>query len=74
MSDAQLRKWAETWTRAGRELEAIKRRELRAMSDEQAKEAALDVLSLSLPEDLAPRCSSGLVDQQRWFARIRARK
>ena len=74
MSDAQLRKWAETWARAGTELEAIKRRELQAMSDEDAKEAALDVLSMPLPEDLPPRPGSGLVDQQRWFARIRARR
>ena len=74
MSDAQLRKWAETWARAGVDLEAIKRHELQAMSDEDAKEAALDVLSMPLPEDLPTRPGSGLVDQQRWFARIRARK
>ena len=72
MSDAQLRKWAETWARAGMELEAMKRRELQAMSDEDAKAAALDLLSMPLPEDLPPRAGSGLVEQQRWFAAIRA--
>jgi hypothetical protein len=74
MSDARLREWAETWARAGVELQAIKRRELQAMSDTDAKEAALDLLSMHLPEDLPTRSGSGLVDQQRWFARIRARK
>ena len=74
MSDALLRMWVETWARAGPELEAIKRRELEAMTDEQAREAALDMLSLPLPVDLPPSLESGLVEQQRWFSRDHPKK
>ena len=35
MSGADLKRWAETWDRAGRELARIRRRELEAMTDEQ---------------------------------------
>jgi hypothetical protein len=70
MSDALIRKWVETWALAGKELEAIKRRELEAMTDEQAREAALDLLTMPLPADLPPRIDSGLVEQQRWFSKL----
>lgn len=74
MSDADLKRWAETWERAGRELEALRRRELQAMTDEQAKAAALDLLTMPLPEDLPPRDGSGLVEQQRLFSKLRTRR
>ena len=74
MSDAELKRWAETWERAGRELDALRRRELQAMTDEQAKVAALDLLTLPLPEDLPPRDGSGLVEQQRRFLRLSNRR
>ena len=62
-----------TWARTGRELEAIRRRELEAMTDEQACEAALDLLTIPLPPDLPPRLVSGLVEQQRWFSKLRSK-
>ena len=71
MSDALLRSWVETWDRAGKELAAIRRRELEAMTDEQAREAAADLLTVPFPPDLPPRLESGLVEQQRWFSKIR---
>ncbi|MBI3370397.1 MAG: hypothetical protein HY017_01400 [Betaproteobacteria bacterium] len=74
MSDEPMRRWIETWKRAGPELEAIRRRELRVLTDEQVCEAALDLLSVPLPADLPPREGSGLVEQQRWFARSRPEK
>lgn len=74
MSDADLKRWAETWERAGRELDALRRRELKAMTDEQAKAAALDLLTIPLPEDLPARDGSGLVEQQRRFARLSTRR
>ena len=36
MSDADLKRWADTWQRAGRELAQIRRRELADMTDEMA--------------------------------------
>ncbi|OGA24905.1 MAG: hypothetical protein A3I02_12905 [Betaproteobacteria bacterium RIFCSPLOWO2_02_FULL_67_26] len=71
MSDAELKRWTETWERAGRELARIRREELASMTDEQAKAAALDLLSMPLPEDLPPRRESGLVEQQRLFSKLR---
>ena len=74
MSDAELKRWAETWERAGRELDALRRRELQEMTDEKAKAAALDLLTVPLPEDLPPRDGSGLVEQQRRFLRLSNRR
>ena len=61
-----MHKWAST----GKELEAIRRRELETMTDRQAREAALDLLTIPLPADLPPRLESGLVEQQRWFSKL----
>jgi len=70
MSDALLRKWVETWKAAGPELAEIERRELEQMTDEEAKEAAIAVLTLPLREDPPDSDGSGLVEQQRWFAKL----
>ena len=74
MSDVDLKRWAETWERAGRELSLIRRRDLEHMTDEQAKAAALDLLNMPLPEGLPPRCASGLVEQQCRFSRLHANR
>jgi len=71
VSDVELKRWAETWERAGRELARIRGKELARMTDEQAKAAALDLLSMPLPADLPPRHESGLVEQQRLFSKLR---
>lgn len=68
------RKLVRIWDEAGPELEAIRRRELEAMTDEQAREAALDLLAIPLPADLPPRLESGLVEQQRWFSKLHPKK
>lgn len=72
MSNGDIRRWVVTWERAGRELTRIRREELASMTDEQAKLAALDLLSIPLPEDLPPKRESGLVEQQRLFSKLRA--
>lgn len=69
MSDALLREWVHRWADTGKELEAIRRRELETLTDEQAREAALDLLTMPLPVDMPPRLESGLVEQQRWFSK-----
>jgi len=73
MSDPLVRKWVETWMRAGKELAEIERRELEQMTDEQATEAALDLLSFPLREEMPAPATSGLVEQQRWFAKFRSK-
>ena len=71
MSVELLRKWVETWTRAGPELDAIRRRELEALSDDDIRQIVQNLMSVPLPPDLPMRLDSGLVEQQRWFARLR---
>lgn len=73
MTNEQMRQLARTWDRAGPALETIKRRELEAMTDEEARTAAADILAFPLPADLPPRLNSGLVEQQYWFSRFRSK-
>jgi hypothetical protein len=61
---ALARRWVESWKHAGPALEHVRREELRALD----VQAALALLCG--PGVLGPlRPSSGLVAQQRWFAR-----
>jgi len=71
MSTDLLRKWVETWTRAGPELDAIRRRELEALTDDDIRQIVQNLMSVPLPPDLPMRLDSGLVEQQRWIARLR---
>lgn len=64
-----MRRWVETWLRAGQELEQIRRRELRAID---TREAARQLFGTGSSWPAAPeRTLSGLVEQQAWFARLR---
>jgi hypothetical protein len=74
MSDLQLRAWARNWIELGPILEAIRWRELEAMTESEVRQAALDVLTMPLPADLPPRLQSGLVEQQRWFSKLHPKK
>jgi hypothetical protein len=73
MSDEVLRQWVETGARTGLELDAIHRRELEALTDDDVRRIIQNLFSLPLPENHPPRLDSGLVEQQRWFARLRKR-
>lgn len=70
MSDALQRKWVETWKVAGEELAEIERRELEQMTDEEARQAAVDLLTFPLREEARDPEDSGLVEQQRWFSKL----
>jgi hypothetical protein len=65
--------WARTWQATGEALEAIRRAELRALTPEKALRATDNLLSLGAGTPLSAerRCTSGLVEQQRLFARLR---
>ena len=73
MSDALIRKWVETWAEAGKELEAIKRRELEAMTDDDVRDHVSALFTGWNPSDIAQVTESGLVEQQRWFAKLHRR-
>jgi len=69
--DSLRRRWVETWRRAGEELERLRRAEI-ASTD--TREAIRQIFGshggthgLALP---APSPTSGLIEQQAWFARI----
>jgi hypothetical protein len=64
------RAWMESWRRAGERLRELRSAELRAISTEEA------LLRLSGAFEScrlynSPRPTSGLVEQQRWFGRLR---
>lgn len=71
MSDADLKRWAETWERAGRELARIRREELVRMTDDDVRRAISDLFSGVSTTDPVPSTTSGLVEQQRLFAKLR---
>ena len=73
MSDELIRKWVETWDRAGPELEAIKRRELEAMTDADVRAHVHALFTGWHPTDVEVIVNSGLVEQQRWFAKAHRR-
>jgi hypothetical protein len=67
---AQGRRWVKTWQEAAPRLEAVRRRELREL------DAFTAISLLCGPTDYheepwAPKPTSGLVEQQRLFARLR---
>ena len=67
---ATLRRWVETWKEAGPRLEAIRRREIRE-ADNLKVLAALEGAFNQALRTLPPRPSSGMVEMQRWLAKLR---
>jgi hypothetical protein len=66
-----MRQWVKTWQRAGEELAAIRRRELAAADTQEYIRQLFG--SADLYRDIPPRTTSGLVEQQAWFAKLRAK-
>jgi hypothetical protein len=66
--DALLRRWVDTWRRAGIELERIRRAELQSID---TQEAVRHLFEGFVPTPGPP--TSGLVEQQVWFTRLRDR-
>ena len=65
-----MRRWVETWKLAGPELEAIRRKEIEKMNVHQQL-AALECAFNHATRTLPPRETSGLVEMQKWFAKLR---
>lgn len=64
-----MRRWVETWRRAGQELDEIRRQEIEATDTTKAIRQLFG--SAPPPQDIPLRTTSGLVEQQAWFARLR---
>jgi hypothetical protein len=69
---ARVKEWVEAWRRAGPQLERMRREELRAFRYEDHVEAIEGLLDAAARQ-AEPRPSSGLVEQQRWFQKVRQR-
>jgi hypothetical protein len=65
-----MRRWVETWKQAGPELEAIRREEIRNLDPVQHLRGLERAFNHGLRQ-LPPRLSSGMVEMQEWFARLR---
>ncbi len=69
-ADQRTKAWVETWLKAGPELDAIRRRELREMTYED-RIRAIDALLQLGSQFATERDTSGLVEQQRLFRKLR---
>lgn len=65
-----IRHWVETWRSAGPELETLRRREIQ-QADNISVLAVLSGAFNHAVRTLPPRSSSGLVQMQEWFAKLR---
>jgi len=67
----RLKQHVETWRRAGLELAAVREREL---GEVDTREAVRQLFGdNTLVQDAARLTTSGLVEQQAWFAKLRAK-
>jgi hypothetical protein len=69
-SNDDIKRWVETWKKAGPELDAIRRRELREIDTKTALESMSDAFE-SARLHFPPEPTSGLVEQQAWFKKLR---
>lgn len=63
---AAARRWVRTWKEAGPRLERVRREELRRLDSQRAIALLCGEADYTVPPR-APRPTSGLVEQQRWF-------
>jgi len=64
-----IRRWVETWLRAGPELDKIRRREIETVD---TREAIRQIFGAAAPVDRQRvPLTSGLVEQQAWFRKLR---
>lgn len=70
---ALTRRWVKTWREAGPRLERVHRDELRRLDQQRAIALLCGEADYTVPPR-APRPTSGLVEQQRWFMKMAARR
>jgi hypothetical protein len=67
-------KWMAAWKKASSAIEDLKRKELRAPDYFEKNRRVLDVMLQYACDNRREKLSSGLVEQQRWFKKLRNRK
>ncbi len=71
--NALARRWVKTWQEAGPRLERIRREELRRLDPQRAIALLCGEADYTVAPR-APRPTSGLVEQQRWFMKMASRR
>jgi hypothetical protein len=66
----QLRQWVQNWQRVGLELEEIRRREIEEVETREAIRQIFGSAEFFFRHLDAP-ATSGLIEQQAWFAKLR---
>ena len=70
---ALARRWVKTWQEAGPRLARVRREELRRLDPQRAIALLCGEADYTVPPR-APRPTSGLVEQQRWFMKMASRR
>jgi len=70
---ALARRWVQVWKKAGPELERLRREELRRLDPQRAIALLCGPADYSVPPR-APKPTSGLIEQQRWFMKAAGRE
>jgi hypothetical protein len=70
MEEREMRRWVQTWRDAEPELEAIRRREIRD-ADNLKVLAVLEDAFNHAARTMPARPTSGMVEMQAWFAKLR---
>jgi glycine/D-amino acid oxidase-like deaminating enzyme len=70
---AMARRWVQTWQAAAPELERLRREELRQLDPQRAIALLCGPADYTVPPR-APRPTSGLIEQQRWFMKAARRE
>jgi hypothetical protein len=66
------RRWVQAWREAGRDMERLRREELRRLDPQRAIALLCGEADYRVAPR-APRATSGLVEQQRWFKKAAGR-
>ncbi|MFW6237159.1 MAG: hypothetical protein ACOC3F_02130 [Desulfosudaceae bacterium] len=76
MSDSteDIRKWMGSWKQASAALQEQRKAELRALDYYEKNRRLLDEMLQYACDHSRPRPVSGLVEQQRWFMKLRDRQ
>jgi hypothetical protein len=69
---AQGRRWVRAWQKAGEVMEQLRRAELRGLDPHRAIAMLCGPADYRVPPR-APKATSGLVEQQRWFMKAAPR-
>ncbi len=69
-----IKKWMATWRQAASALTQLKKKELQAVDYYEKNRRILDEMLQYACQHRQERLSSGLVEQQRWFMKLRDRE